>query len=95
MQVRELMTAPVITVQEETSLEDVARVLLEHDIGGVPVVNRERLLTGIVRESDFAEEEAFVPFSVLRLPRLFGHWLGRGASRRSTRGHGALAPATS
>ncbi len=52
-------------------------MLLEHKVGGVPVVDREGLLVGIVTESNVPGEEAFVPFSVLRLPRLFGHWLGQ------------------
>ena len=39
MQIREFMTQPVVTVYEDISLEEVARTMLEHHIGGVPVVN--------------------------------------------------------
>lgn len=76
MQIGECMTQPVVTVREDTTLEEVARTMLEHRIGGVPVVNAQGRLCGIVTESDFAAHEHGVPFSTFRAPQVFGHWLG-------------------
>ncbi len=79
MKVKDIMTEAVITIGEDTSLEEVAQVMLEHRIGGVPVINESGDLTGIVTESDFTAKERCVPFSMFRAPQLFGAWLGNDA----------------
>ena len=79
MKVKEIMTQPVITITEETSLQKVAQIMLENRIGGVPVINESGQLTGIVTESDFTAREKCVPFSLFRAPQLFGTWLGNDA----------------
>lgn len=68
------MTQPVITAQEDTTLEQVARTMIEHRIGSVPIVDGNGRLCGIVTESDFTEKERCVPFSTFRAPQLFGDW---------------------
>lgn len=75
MQIREIMSHPVITVTENTSLEDVAGTMLQHRIGGVPVVNEQGALCGIITESDFAAKEKGIPFSTFRAPQVLGQWL--------------------
>jgi CBS domain-containing protein len=45
------MTQPVVTVAADTKILEVARLLLEHRIGGVPVV-KERAVIGVITESD-------------------------------------------
>jgi CBS domain-containing protein len=75
MRAKEIMTQPVITVGEETTLEGVAQTMLEHSIGCVPVVNTQGKLVGIVTESDFMAKEQGVPFMSFRAPSLFGEWL--------------------
>ncbi len=57
MIVRELMAQPVVVVRENTTLEVIARTLLERRIGCVPVVNERGELIGIVTESDFAAKD--------------------------------------
>ncbi len=52
LKAKDIMTKEVITVKPLTSLEDLARILIEHNISGVPVVNDENDLTGIVTEND-------------------------------------------
>jgi CBS domain-containing protein len=79
MKVKDVMTEPVITIGEETPLQQVAQIMLEHRIGGVPVINESGELTGIVTESDFTAKEKCVPFSLFRAPQLFGSWLGKDA----------------
>ena len=48
----DIMTTEVITVKKNTSLQDLARILYEHHINGVPVVDDNGLLIGIICESD-------------------------------------------
>lgn len=50
--VRDAMTVPVLAVAPETSAEDVAHVLTEHEIGAVPVVDAARRVLGVIAESD-------------------------------------------
>ena len=70
-----IMSRPVHTVREHTTLEEVAHLLLEHGIGGVPVVDEAGKVVGIVSRSDFEVREAALPFSAYRAPQLFGKWL--------------------
>ena len=48
---RAIMSAPVITVSEDTELGEIARVLVTHRIKSVPVV-RDGRITGIVAPED-------------------------------------------
>ena len=57
MDVRELMTAEVLTVAPETPLKDVAAILAEHGISGVPVCDGEGRVLGIVSERDILFKE--------------------------------------
>ncbi len=49
---RNLMTAPVKSVSPETPLSEIARVLAEERIGGVPVTDSEEHVLGFVSEAD-------------------------------------------
>ena len=49
--VKEVMSAPVITVDEQTPLEEAARIMADNRIGGLPVVRGEELV-GIITETD-------------------------------------------
>lgn len=51
LKVDEVMTTEVITVTEDTTVEEAARVLVDNNIGGLPVV-RGGLVVGIITESD-------------------------------------------
>ena len=48
---RDMMSAPVISVHEETSLEEIAGILTEHRIKRVPIV-RDGRIVGIVSRAD-------------------------------------------
>jgi CBS-domain-containing membrane protein len=48
----DIMTREVITVKKDTGLKALARILSEHHINGVPVVDEKGRLTGIICESD-------------------------------------------
>lgn len=52
MKAKDVMTARVVTVSPETTVRDVADVLLLHRISAVPVVDAEGRLRGIISEGD-------------------------------------------
>ena len=51
LKVERVMTREVITVSPDTLVEDAARILVDNNIGGLPVLEHEKLV-GIVTESD-------------------------------------------
>ncbi len=51
VKMKDIMTKEVITVQEDTPLEEAARVMADHKIGGLPVM-RDSKLVGIITETD-------------------------------------------
>jgi CBS domain-containing protein len=53
MNVSEVMTRDVITVAMEASILEAARLMLQHRISGLPVVDSNKNLVGIVTEGDF------------------------------------------
>jgi len=69
------MTDNVITVRSTSTVEEIAHLLTNHRIGGVPVVNIERHLVSIVTESDIFLNEKGIPFSAVKLPALFKQWV--------------------
>jgi CBS domain-containing protein len=52
MKVRELMTTPVLAVRAETPLRDAAALLAARGVSGVPVVDGERRVLGVLSETD-------------------------------------------
>jgi len=52
MQARDVMTKDVVTVGPETTVGDIAALLVTHRIGAVPVVADDRRLLGIVSQTD-------------------------------------------
>lgn len=49
--IREVMTGAVITVTEDTQIEEAARIMSDNKIGGLPVV-RDGSVVGIITETD-------------------------------------------
>ena len=52
MRAMDVMTTNVVTVGPDTSVQDVAKILSERGISGVPVVDAENRVIGIVSEGD-------------------------------------------
>lgn len=77
MKVRDVMSREVTTVPPETPLRDVARLLSEHRISGVPVVDEAGTCVGVVSEADLLPKELGRP----RRPRGLD-WLTGGAYDR-------------
>lgn len=63
---RDIMTSPAITVAPETHIPEVARLMREHQISGLPVVDAEQHLVGIITDYDLILRNAPV-----REPRYF------------------------
>ena len=53
MRVKDVMTPNVISVGADEAVVNAARLMLQHQISGLPVVNKEGELVGIVSEGDF------------------------------------------
>jgi acetoin utilization protein AcuB len=51
IKMRDIMTREVITVTEDTPLEEAARIMVDNKIGGLPVVRNDKLV-GIITETD-------------------------------------------
>jgi CBS domain-containing protein len=58
MQVHEVMSSPAVTVTPDVSVQEVARLMREHQISGVPVVGSAGELLGIVSELDLIARSA-------------------------------------
>ncbi len=58
MRVLDIMSIDVLTVSPEDSLKAAARQMVERGVSGLPVVNAEGKLVGIITEADFLEREA-------------------------------------
>ena len=66
MRICEVMSSPVVTVQPDTQLKDVAATLVEHGINAAPVLDASDRLVGIVSEADLLSLE--VPPGQARWP---------------------------
>lgn len=75
-QCKDVMSSPAVTVSQDASLADVARLMLEREIGSVLVTDAAGKLVGILTDGDFAGRQVRIPFSAFRLPSVFGKWLG-------------------
>lgn len=58
MLIREIMTSPVITVSPDTSIQEVARLMRDRHISGVPVVSADHRLLGMITEVDLIARHA-------------------------------------
>jgi len=54
---KDIMTREVITVTRDTTVEELARLFVRHDISGAPVVDEDNNLIGIVTENDLINME--------------------------------------
>ena len=73
--VRDIMRDDVITVAPDTSVREIAQTLVRESIGGVPVVESDGTVVGVVSASDIVRATARDPevelgFEVERTPEL-------------------------
>lgn len=72
MKVREIMSSPAVTVNGDTPLPEVARLMQQRNIGAIPVVDGAGKLIGMITETDFTGVGRAVPFSLDLAPVVFG-----------------------
>ncbi len=69
LKAKDIMTRNVITANPETTIEKLARTLIEHRISGAPVVDEDGNLYGIVTENDLISQNK--RFHIPTVVRLF------------------------
>ena len=52
LEVRQIMTKSPVTILPDASIKEAARLMYEHKIGGLPVLDGKGRLRGIITESD-------------------------------------------
>jgi CBS domain-containing protein len=73
------MTKDIITVKPNTTIEDLARILIKHKISGAPVVDGDGNLMGIVTENDLISKNR--KLHIPTVLRLFDAFIPLGTSR--------------
>lgn len=71
MKVKEVMTKTVVTVGSRTPLKDVARLLVQRRVSGLPVVDDDGTVLGVVSEGDILAKERGRPGTGSLLDHLF------------------------
>lgn len=56
MLVKEVMTAPAVTITEEATVKEGLQLLARHDVTALPVVDRDGRLVGVVSEADLLRD---------------------------------------
>lgn len=92
MKVNEIMTQPVITIGEDTPLQEAARIMLQDRIGGIPVVDKNGNLVGIVTETDFTAKGKMCPVLALSCASTFRHMAGQRCRKPLQQGQQYLSP---
>ena len=57
MLAKDVMNPNVITVRKDTPVKEIARIMLEKDISGLPVVDRNENVVGVVSELDLMRKQ--------------------------------------
>jgi CBS domain-containing protein len=57
MKAEDVMTTRVVTITEDQSKQQAARLLSQHHISGLPVVNADQFVVGVVTEYDVIGKE--------------------------------------
>src|SRR6516165_11317527 len=93
MRAMDVMTTNVITVEPNTSVQELATLLSERGISGVPVVDRDSRLVGIVTEGDLLHRTE--TGTERRIQRRRSRWLDsftsdQEAARDYVKAHGRI-----
>jgi CBS domain-containing protein len=73
LKIADVMTKPVLTVRRNTPLKDVARLLIDSGVSGLPVVDDDGAVVGVISEADFlVKEQGAGEIHHRRLARLLG-----------------------
>ena len=70
LKAKDLMTREVTTVTPQTEITEIAKLLIESHFNGVPVVDPEGTLVGIICQSDLIAEQKKLP-----MPSVLQFWM--------------------
>jgi len=93
MKIRSVMASAVVTVTPETSLKDAAAKLVRFGISGMPVVDDERHVLGVLSEADILAKEAGAAPREGMLTWLLDGGVSRGRLEAKTVEEAMTAPA--
>ena len=79
LKAKDIMTKDVITVKPESTVEELARLLIEHRFSGVPVVDDAKRLIGIVTEHDLISQNKRL--HIPTIIRLFDAYIMLGSGK--------------
>src|SRR5262245_15107780 len=87
MKAKEVMTSPVVTVESDATILQAVRIMLQRRVSGLPVVDKNGGLVGIVTEGDFLRRAE--TGTTRRRPRWLEFLIGPGRlADEYTRSHG-------
>lgn len=75
----DIMTRDVVSVKSDTTVEELARLLIEHKFSGVPVVDDDNRLVGIVTENDLISQNKRL--HIPTIIRLFDAYIMLGSEK--------------
>ncbi|WP_323187793.1 CBS domain-containing protein [Streptomyces sp. NBC_01264] len=88
-QVGEVMSADVVSVDRSTTFREIVKLLADHDITGLPVVDGDDRVVGVVSESDLLARKALTAADIMTAPavtiRAAGRRLGGRAAHDAPR----------
>ena len=61
MKIREIMTRDVITVAPQTPIREAASLMVDHSVSGLPVVDEQGKLVGVLSEGDLILRQRALP----------------------------------
>ncbi len=79
LKAKDIMTKEVFKVRPDSTVEELARLLIEHKISGVPVVDENNKLIGIVTENDLISQNKRL--HIPTIIRLFDAFILVGAGK--------------
>jgi nucleotide-binding universal stress UspA family protein/predicted transcriptional regulator len=76
IKVSDVMTREVITVRADTGIQEIARLLRENRIGGVPVIDDDGNVVGMVNKGNLFLKRKRAPYGIaMDAPMLFGQFI--------------------
>jgi CBS domain-containing protein len=73
MQVKDIMSSPVVTIGPEATVQEAASLMLQRDLSCLVVVDGRNHIVGILTHSDFGMHRRLVPLAD-NLYQLLGSW---------------------
>jgi CBS domain-containing protein len=62
MKVSDVMTKDVVSVSPDTPVDEIARLMIDSDISGIPVIDKAHKVVGIITEGDLVVRNANLHF---------------------------------